>query len=265
MNRPSDIRSAARRSGAGALLLLVLLFASAPLHAQDGAAAPPPPARMPLHLGIGAGIFYGMHSGGFAYPEPCADCGRYGDATGVGTALDLRISIPLARWLRLEPRLSGECHRGVFTSDPIETVIIGSGLEPQSLQFEDEMTYTLRLAGIDLLAAVSLGSSGVSVLAGPTVGFRVTETATVTERILSPDGATFLDGSRERTAHDGDIELARGLHAGIRAGLGWTLPLGRDLALGVEATWRLPLQTVQESGDWKTSGLRATVAVMFLI
>lgn len=263
MRRPFDTPSTAHILRVGLLVLLLPLLA-VPLRAQENRDTHGSPAGASWHVGIGAGVFLGMHSGGFSFPEDCADCGHYGDATGIGTAMDLRIGIPLTPWLRLEPRISAECHRGDFTSDPIETVIIGSGMQPQTLQLEDELVYTLRLVGIDLLASVPLGRSGLSVLAGPTIGFRITETATVTERILSPQGAVFADGSSAHTPFDGDTEIARGMHAGIRAGLGYTLPVGRDIALGAEATWRLPLQSVTEDGDWKTSGLRTTLAVLFV-
>jgi hypothetical protein len=246
------------------VFVMMLPLLAAPLRAQEHRDTPVVPARAPWHVGIAAGVFLGMHSGGFSFPDDCADCGRYGDATGIGTALDLRVGIPLARWLRLESRISAECHRGTFTSDPIESVIIGSGMQPQSLQLEDELVYTLRIVGLDLLAAVPLGRSGLTVLAGPTIGFRITETATVTERILSPQGAVFADGSSAHTPFDGDTEIARGMHAGIRAGLGYMIPVGRDIALGAEATWRLPLQPVTETDDWQTSGLRTTLAVLFL-
>ena len=277
MTAASDPRTAAlppqpKRQRTTLAILAVLFALATPwatvLHAQqeeDAPTRPRPTVEVAAwHVGIGAGVFFGTHAGGFSFPGDCADCGRYDDATGLGTALDLRVGIPLLRWLRFEPRISAECHRGTFTSEPIESVILGAGMQPQELQLEDELVYTLRLVGIDLLVAVPLGRSGISVLAGPTLGFRVTETATVTERILSPAGAVFAGGSDSHTPVDGDVEIARGMHTGIRAGLGYTLPVGRDIALAAEATWRLPLQPVTESDDWKTSGLRATIAVLFL-
>jgi hypothetical protein len=249
------------------LLLCYLIFgATTPLSAQDAssAAAAAPASHAPWYLGISAGVFYSMHSGGFAFPSDCAECGRYNEATGIGTAMDLRLSIPLLDWLRFEPRIFGECHRGEFTSDPIETEIIGRDLKPQTLTLEDDLDYTLRTIGLDLIAVFAIGRSGFSVLAGPALGFRVTESAKVTERIVSPDGATFVDGSTDHVMLDGDSEIARGLHAGIRAGAGYTLKLNRDLALGFELSWLLPLQTVGEDNEWKTAGARGLVTLLFV-
>ncbi len=247
-------------------ITMLLIAASVPVSAQEtpvGDTAPSVPQRPPWYLGISAGVSYSMHSGGFAFPEKCADCGYYDDASGVGPALDLRISIPLTPWLRIEPRIFGECHRGEFTSDPIETEIIGQDLEPQALRLEDELRYSLRLIGIDLLAAVPIGGSGIAVLAGPAVGFNVSETATVTERIVSPAGVTFNDGSTSHDVYDGDAAKARGMHAGFRAGFSYTLPIGPDLALGCEATWLLPFSTVGADDEWKTSGLRGLLSILF--
>lgn len=248
------------------LLFCFLIFGAAtPLSAQDASTdiAAPTPARAPWYLGISAGVFYSMHSGGFAFPSDCAECGRYDEASGIGTALDLRLSIPLLDWLRFEPRIFGECHRGEFTSEPIETEIIGRDLKPQIMTLEDDLDYTLRTIGLDLMAVFAIGRSGLSVLAGPALGFRVTETATVTERIVSPDGATFIDGGTEHVVLDGDSEIARGLHAGVRAGAGYTLRLNRDLALGFELSWLVPLQTVGEDNEWKTTGARGLVTLLF--
>ncbi|MFZ1731562.1 MAG: hypothetical protein WBQ23_05335 [Bacteroidota bacterium] len=233
------------------------------LHAQDD--PPPQTVRPPMYLGISAGIFYSMHSGGFGYPAECEDCAVYGDASGIGTAFDLRLSVPLTPWLRFEPRLFGEGRSGDFTSDLIESEIIGKDMKPQQIQLEDEFSSSLQLVGIDLLAAFHIGRSGIAVLAGPAIAFRMSESATVTERILSPDGVTFLDGSREQTRFDGDTEIARGMHAGIRAGLSYTLPVSRALALGFEATYLLSLQTVSETDDWKTSGARGMLSVLYAL
>ncbi|MBE0645445.1 MAG: hypothetical protein IH600_15285 [Bacteroidetes bacterium] len=249
-----------------AVLFTVVITALSPLQtavAQDAAPTSVSPARTPWYLGISAGVFYSMHSGGFSFPGDCEGCGVYGDASGLGSALDLRLSIPIARWLRIEPRIFGECHRGDFTSDPIASEIIGKDMKPQAIVLEDELSYTLRLIGIDLMASVQIGRTGLAVLAGPALGFHVSETATVNERIASPDGALFIDGSRDHTVYDDDVAMARSMHAGLRAGIGYTLPLNQDLALGFEATWLLPLQTVGEDHEWKTAGVRGLLSVLF--
>ncbi len=245
----------------GAALLLLIGSPLQTAFAQDT----PPAARAPWYFGISAGVFYGVHSGGFSFPGDCDACGVYDEASGIGSALDLRLSIPVTPWLRIEPRLFGECHVGDFTSDPIQTEIIGKDMKPQTLLLEDDFSYTLRLIGLDLMASVQIGKTGLAVLAGPAIGFRVTESASVNERILSPDGALFTDGTREHVVFDEDVSRARSMHAGIRAGVGYTLPLGSDLALGIEATWLLPLQTVGEDDDWKTAGARGLVSLLFVL
>lgn len=248
------------------VIACLLLASAAPLQAQPfdhGSEPNPSSTRGPWYVGVSAGMFFSLHAGGFSWPEACPDCGRYDQGSGVGTALDLRISIPVASWLRIEPRLFGECQRADFTSEPIHVDIIGRDLQPQAAQLQDELAYTLRLIGIEAMAAVAVGPRGFHLLAGPALGFRITESATVTERILSPEGAVFLDGSREHTVFEGDAEKARSLHAGIRAGAAYTLPLGADLRLGVEATWLLPLRTVTDGGEWRVSGIRALASLLF--
>lgn len=245
--------------------LILLCIATSPrLFSQDTPATPPQGREhAPWRLGISAGVFFSIHSGGFSFPDDCASCGNYGDANGLGSAFDLRASIPLVSWLRIEPRLFGECHRGSFTSAPIESEIIGSGMQPQEVVFEDELRYTHRLIGIEIIGSVPLGRSGIALLMGPALGMSVSETATVTERIAAPAGVVFVDGTSERVMIDDEVTLARDTHAGLRFGAGYTLPLSRDLALGIEATWLLPLNTVTENDEWRTSGLRALLTILF--
>jgi hypothetical protein len=249
-------------------LIVILTLASAlaishpmALNAQDPST--PREASAPMYIGISAGVFYAMHSGGFGYPAECEDCATYGDATGVGSAFDLRLSVPLTPWLRFEPRIFGEGHGGDFTSGIVQTEIIGKDMKPQQIQLEDEFASSLQLLGLDLMASFQIGGSGIAVLAGPTVALRLSETATVTERIVSPDGVTFLDGSTEQTRFNGDTDIARGMHAGVRAGLSYALPVSRSLAIGFEATFLLPIQTVSETDDWKTSGARGLISLLY--
>jgi hypothetical protein len=218
-----------------------------------------------MYFGISAGVFFSMHSGGFPFPDNCDGCAEYGDATGIGTAFDLRLSVPVSDLLRFEPRIFVESHGGDFTSELFTVEIIGKDMKPQQMQLEDEFSSSIQLVGIDLLAAFQIGRSGIAVLAGPAAAFLISESATVTERIASPDGVSFLNGSREQTRFDGDPGIARSMHVGIRAGLNYTLPVSRSLALGFEATYLLPLQTVGDTGDWKTAGARGLLSLLYAL
>ncbi len=247
----------------------MLLTGPAALKAQDN--TPPPPAYAlvaepaPMFLGISAGALYNMHSGGFGYPNDCADCAVYGDANGIGLAADLRLSLPLTKWFRLEPRLFFEDRGGKFTSDPMQVEIIGQNMKPQSMILEDDFDFSIQLVGIDLLAAMQIGQSGLAVLLGPSAAFRLSESSTVTERIASPSGAVFLDGSNEAVRLDGETEIARSLQAGIRAGFSYTLPVSRAIAIGIEATYLYPLQTLGENDEWKTAGARGLLSLLYTL
>lgn len=252
------------------LIIAAALLSTCPtaLQAQD---TPPPPAYAlaaepaPTFLGISAGALYNMHSGGFGYPNDCADCAVYGDASGIGLAADLRLSLPLTKWFRLEPRLFFEDRGGTFTSEPMNAEIIGQDLKPQTMILEDEFDFSIQFFGLDLLAAMQVGQSGLSVLLGPSAAFRLSESTTVTERIVSPTGAVFLDGSNEAVRVDGATEIARSLQAGIRAGFSYTQPVSRSIAIGIEATYLFPLQTLSENDEWKTSGARGLLSLLYTL
>jgi hypothetical protein len=142
--------------------------------------------------------------------------------------------------------------------------IIGQGLEPQDMHLEAELDVTLRLAGLDALLMWSPFDAGPYVLAGPSIGMKLYEEFRVTERILDPEGVTFLDGSREHELYD-DPDVTRSMHLGVRVGFGYTMALNPDLALGIEALYLKGLQTVTETDEWSIQGLQATVALLFVL
>lgn len=245
---------------------LTLLFAftitPAGLLAQDDAAAPP----MPMRIGVFAGGLYSMHSGGFDFPESTdPPVTAYDEGNAFGPSFGVRFDIPLTTGLRLSPRLFAECRRGDFTSDPFMMDIIGQDLQPQPMTLEDDLEVILRTAGIDLMLQWSPLSRGPYLLAGPTIGMKLYEEFRVTERIVDPALVTFIDGSRAKEVYDDDPAFTRDLTVGLRAGIGYTLALNRDMALGVEAQYLMLLQTVREDSDWSLAGLQATLALLFAL
>jgi len=247
------------------LILMLALIMNADFGlAQAQEQEQPPP--LPVRIGVFVGGLYSMHSGGFHFPESTeAPITAYDEGTAFGPSFGIRFDLPLLRNLHLSPRLFAECRRGDFTSDPFTMEIIGQDLQPQSMTLEDDLEVTMRMAGIDLMLQWSPFGTGPYLLAGPTVGMKLYEEFRVTERIVEPALVTFLDGSRSKEMYDDDPEFTRDLTLGLRAGVGYTLALNRDMALGVEAQYLMLLQPVREDGDWSMAGLQATVALLFAL
>ncbi|MBN1448057.1 MAG: hypothetical protein JXA28_09005 [Bacteroidetes bacterium] len=252
----------------GLLIALILLSVSA-APAQESTSESRTAYRVPEHasrgwaFGVYLGVMVSAHSGGFIFPAEQPPMIAYDDGSGLGPALGIRVDIPFTSSLSLSSRLFAECRRGTFTSAPFQQMIIGQHLEPQPMSLEDELDVILRIAGIDLLLQWQPFDANLYLAAGPSLGFKLYEEFTVTERILDPPAVTFLDGSREREMYQGDPDMSRGVHAGIRLGLGYILPIGSDLATGAELSYVVPLQTVTEADDWKLTGLLATVTFLF--
>jgi hypothetical protein len=251
------------------LLIALILLATNVLSAQESGSESRDASRASERasrgwtFGVYLGVMASTHSGGFTFPDDQPPTIAYDDGSGLGPALGIRVDIPFTSSLSLSSRMFAECRRGTFTSAPFQQMIIGQHLEPQPMSLEDELDVILRIAGIDFLLQWQPFSANLYLTAGPSLGFKLYEEFTVTERILDPAAVTFLDGSREREMYQGDPDMSRGMHAGVRLGLGYVLPIGSDLATGAELLYVVPLQTVTEADDWSLTGLLATVSFLF--
>ena len=249
------------------ILLALLIGAPGVLRAQTSDASPaadtPAKQRSSFAFGVYFGALASTHGGGFTFPGEQPPVITYDEGSGVGPAFGIRADIRLLSSLSLSPRLFAECRRGTFISDPFVMEIVGQNMQPQDMRLEDELDVTVRLAGLDLLVQWHPLPFDLYLAAGPSIGLKLYEEFTVTERILEPDGVTFLDGSRSREIHSGDPDRTRALHAGVRAGAGYMLRLGNDLAAGTEVLYLVPLQTVTEEDDWSMQALQATLSLLF--
>lgn len=249
------------------MLLALIICATGILHAQG---SEPPSKREAfaerapsIAFGVYFGAFASSHGGGFAFPAEQPPAISYDEGSGLGPVFGIRADIRLASSLSLSPRLFAECRRGTFTSDPFVMEIVGRNMQPQDMRLEDELDVILRVAGLDLLLQWHPLPFDLYLAAGPSVGFKLYEEFTVTESIREPSGVAFLDGSRSREVFNGDPDKTRALHTGVRAGAGYVLSLGSDLAAGAEVLYLIPLQTVTEEDDWSMQGLQATLSFLF--
>ncbi len=249
------------------MLLALIICTPGILLAQENdtsTRAEPAAKRAPsMAFGVYFGALAASHSGGFTFPDEQPPVISYDDGSGVGPAFGIRADIRLLSSLSLSPRIFAECRRGTFTSDPFVMEIVGQDMQPQDMRLEDELDVIVRVAGLDLLVQWHPLPVNLYLAAGPSVGLKLYEEFTVTENILEPAGVAFLDGSRSREIYSGDPDRTRAFHAGIRAGAGYLLSLGSDLAAGAEVLYFLPLQTVTENDDWSMQGLQATLSFLF--
>ncbi|MCB2204519.1 PorT family protein [bacterium] len=261
------------RSTAGSILVLLLAqvtFAQCAL-AQSGDPGSTsttdvtPVSASRLAIGIFLGGNYTMHSGGLAFPAEAPPLIRYDEGSALGLAFGIRFDAALTGNFVLSGRLFAEQRGGEFTSDPFIMEIIGRDLRPEDMQLEDELETTLLIGGMDLLLQWHPAGGGFALMAGPSLGLRLTEEFSVIENIRSPAGATFLDGSTSKEMYSDDPGLTRSMQLGVRAGAGYMLPLGSGLALGAEVLYFYPLQTVTASYDWSLQDVQGNLALLFTL
>jgi outer membrane protein OmpA-like peptidoglycan-associated protein len=118
-----------------------------------------------------------------------------------------------------------------------------------------------------LRAALELEASAggdITLRVGPSVSVPLTATSRQREIILSPSGASFIDGTQERLVADGTGTIGdAGVRVGASIALAYRLPLGRRAFFEPTAGIDLGITTVQP--DWTPLELRLGISMGYAL
>ncbi len=86
------------------------------------------------------------------------------------------------------------------------------------------------------------------------------------ERIDSPSGATYVDGTTERDVSQGDVTGSdrSGLVAGLAIGAAYEIGLAETFMLRPEVSWQFGLNSPVSGVTWSPNGLRFGISALFL-
>ncbi len=135
-------------------------------------------------------------------------------------------------------------------SDVIDTYTIETTFS--ELRLEPAITYHI---GADVPLLFSIGAK---------LGFAAGSTYSQSEKVTSPNGATFADGSSERNASEGDIEEASGMLLGLGLGVGYDIRVSPTLAVRPEAGYMLGLTTPIKDVTWSPNEVRLGVSLLYM-
>jgi hypothetical protein len=143
-------------------------------------------------------------------------------------------------------------------SDPsgnLQPVVTGYTIEAKVTEVRIEPVATLWLSQKTPLM-VSLGAR-VGVLMGGTFNH--------VEKLVTPAGGTFGDGSAERNRMEGDLQDKNALQAGLVLGLGYDFALSPIFSIRPELSGTLGLTSPVNGVDWKGHEVRFGVSVLYTL
>lgn len=224
-----------------------------------------------LAAGINANAAVNMHRGALTTNEGVLECGSFENATTLGWTLGNYANIPLTPSIAFAPSLYYHKANGTFTaSNPVTPLIALQDGSTTPLSTEHALSVSLDYVTLDAMLRYYLDTKWYAAL-GPSVGFTTRNAFEQEEHILSPTGATFVDGSTTRRIAAGNFTDNNGHLAGnnIRisavAGIGAMFPLGESFILNPEISYQYSFSNVISINDWKVHSLRVGAGLMYVL
>jgi outer membrane protein OmpA-like peptidoglycan-associated protein len=219
-------------------------------------------AQETFYLGAAGGYTRNWHNAEMSLISAEPECGTYSYGTGSGMYLGIVGETPLFYpWLRGTARFTWTQLGGSLQThcSLIEVVDPRSG-EPVPLVREYRRSATLNYAMLELGAKGYPLEFPLFASIGFGFGLPVATSNDEHERIISPGGVRYADGTIKRKNFDGDIENS-GMRAALLAGIGYDYALRDDVELSPEILYSLPLTDVSSSDAWSVNAMRFGVSL----
>lgn len=216
-----------------------------------------------VRVGLGAWGTMNLHRGDFTSYDGVLECGTFDETTTLGWSVGYLFEFPLSSAFSLSPRIHYWKADGDFTTPngvPTRIAIDDETVVP--LETEHTLETALDYVSLDFLAKLKIAGP-VYLALGPSIGYAARASYEQEERIISPQGVTFLNGSDARNIiagnfdEQGTLNTSRNLRLAAVGALGADLDLSDRMILSPEAGINWGLTDVLSSFPWKAHGLRA--------
>ncbi len=212
-----------------------------------------------------------MHSTNLTTNEGVLNCGTFTNTNTLRWTAGNYANIPLGESWSLSPRLYYHKADGIFDADntvsPLIALKDGSTV---TLNTTHTLDVSLDYLTLDAIAQHFLtdriyGGLGVS------VGLATRNAFEQNENIISPKGATFLDGSTTRRIVSGNFTDKEGniasntIRIGAVANVGMMIPLSPSFILNPEVSFQYSILNVISDVSWKVNALRGSIGLMYVL
>jgi outer membrane protein OmpA-like peptidoglycan-associated protein len=242
------------------LTLVIGLLFSLPLHAQTHNEEP---------VSFGAFVHGGLniHSANFqTLPGVPSCCPRFENGSGDGISIGAYYDLPFNSVFALELRLGYSSLNATLKTDEYTTVLVNGNAAVG--EFEHSVATSIGMIGITPLARYQV-LPRVTLLAGPELGWIISNNYSEQEMIMQPTNAgVFADnGERIRNAYSGSTPGASKFYCGITVGAQYRLPLNQSGSLFVlpEVLYTEGLTPLVSGMTWRANSVTAGIALQYTL
>ncbi len=247
-------------------LLIIVLSAGAATAQKQNERSPEKPV---FWFGPFASLNVNLHSADFANLPNTSCCSPgYGSGSGLGYSFGALFIYPLrikGQDLRLDFRLGYNSLGADLVTDEWIGNTRDNGFDGNGtikVNTEHKIESALGSLGLDLGVDYYF-LKGLYGTLGLRLGYILTGTFSQQELITEPSDITFSDGTRVRNVYkEQDIPELNSFQAGLYAGIGYDLPIGKELYLTPEAKFYYNFTNISsDTIDWKPHFLYIGVAL----
>lgn len=221
-------------------------------------------AQVPVRFGAIVGYEFGVPLAAARFPGVVNRYGVKGGGISYNhTALiGLAAAFPGLPWpgLTLSVRPGIWFGSGRFTSDPFQS---DSLVDSTFRGAEREFSLYSTSSGFALELPVEYGLGSWTFSAGLWGSYRISSGFILSERILAPDTAAYLDGSRNRTLAAGEELAASRFRYGALAAVGLQLQFGDRIRLVPEVRARLDAESLTQGLGVRALNVGAGISILF--
>jgi outer membrane protein OmpA-like peptidoglycan-associated protein len=248
----------------------VLLMHSAHTSAQETLKDPTTgkTSHLQYFIGLYSGLGINLHTAGFGQlPGFPSCCTEYKDNTSLSPVFDALIEVPIMQDLRIQGRLGYTGLGGLLSTQQIigNEPVIDDGPVPTATRRDVIVEHTLDATLPMIVFEPTIGYRLLDFFwlnAGLRGGYMLSSTFTQSERLFSPEGYTFTDGSTVRNQASGDIPGAVPFQFHGVLGLGYELLTKSRISLVPEVRYYFPFTKIA-SVDWQVQSFQLGVSLRY--
>lgn len=215
-------------------------------------------------VGLVGGLDFSWQSGSYTTGDAQFDCCTFSGGNGIGRVAGLRSVISLTPMTMLRTGVTFEQLNANYPMETKAYPVLTRDHRVVLAQFEEELEISLDLFTVDLMIAYRVVPPGMYVAAGPAFSVFMSKHQTQTERLLSPSDIEFLDGGRSHLLLDSEIEDLSSFIS-LRLGAGAFVPISTMFFANPEVLFTVPLNNVQDDGEWSVAGFTFTLGILLVL
>jgi outer membrane protein with beta-barrel domain len=216
-------------------------------------------------LGLDAGLTYSMFQNGPINFFTRNDSRNFiddvigstvDDGSGIGFYIGATADFPVNDDVGIVLKANYHSRAGSFENNIlIEHVYIGEIFDYRDVTFQDDVDWSFQYIGFDILARIQLEEQAWYLLAGPSIGYLIGNTATVTQSIVAPDNVYYREADQTTTnqitsiSGEGEVDGFSSLRIDLKVGVGTWFEISDKLFLTPELTLAYPLTSMVDRSD----------------